>query len=293
MFDFSSLFYQFARTKKTMYALNSVLFLALALSATYWTKFYMDQRYQTLLGASITSEPQATGVGINADDLVSFHLFGNSEAAPSTQQQNIPLSSLNLKLTGVVASDRGGFALISVNGQPQAPFFIGEVVAENAILDSVMPDRVILLRGSSKESLLLDADDSTSLPVPAFGPPQPAPGHVAIPAGSIQNIGNNAYSVPRKVVADNVNNVDLLQQALVVPNKDGGFLVKSIQPGSVFGKLGLRQGDVIRKVNNMPVNSMVDVAQLYRLTGDINRIDNIRVELDRNGSQQTLQYNLH
>jgi len=98
----------------------------------------------------------SSGVGINANELTSYHLFGNTVSSDKTSPENIPLSSLNLKLTGVIASNRGGFALISVNGQAQSQYFLGEEVTQNTVLDEVLPDRVILLRGNSRESLLLD-----------------------------------------------------------------------------------------------------------------------------------------
>ncbi|MGW8247826.1 MAG: type II secretion system protein N [Acidiferrobacterales bacterium] len=266
--------------------MNGTLVLLIVLSTTHWVRLYLDRDYQRLLGSSQYAAEASAGIGINPDELISYNLFGDATPARPASNENIPLSSLNLKLTGVVASDRGGIALISVNGQPQSPFFIGEVVTRNAVLDQVLPDRVILLRGNSRESLLLDNEDQNTLS--PGRPPTPATN----PVNGIQNLGENNYVLPRKAVAQNVNNMDVLKQALIVPNKDGGFLVKEVQENGVFDKLGLQKGDVIRKVNNLAVNSMVDVMQLYRLTNDINKINNIQVEISRGGNDEILYYKL-
>jgi len=292
MFDFNGLLFQFSQSKNAVNVLNGILALLILLSATHWVRLYMDRDYELLLVSSQSTAPGSTGIGINADELISYHLFGAAPASEAVTNKNIPLSSLNLRLTGVVASDRGGFALISVDGQPQAPFFIGEVVTRNAVLDQVLPDRVILLRGSSRESLLLDNDEQGDLHINPAGTPATRSESTLNPADSIRRISENNYSLPKKLVAASVNNSEILNQALIVPNKSGGFLVKNVQQNGVFEKLGLKKDDVIRKVNNLPVNSMVDVMQLYRLTGDINKINNIQIEVSRNGSNQTLFYRL-
>ena len=290
MLDFSGVLHQFSQSRNAVQVLNAILAILIALSAFLWVRVYLDRDYNHLLIASQSSPQNSAGIGINTDELIAYNLFGVSNSTEPTAQRNIPLSSLNLKLTGVVASDRGGFALISVDGNPQSPFFIGESVTQNAVLDQVLPDRVILRRGSSRESLLLDNADqlqgqSAEISTPASSP--------STPGNSIENLGGNNYAVPKAVVVANVNNMEILQQALIVPNKDGGFLVKNVQQNGVFAKLGLRKGDVIKKVNGMPVNTMVDVMQLYRLTNDINKISNIRVELDREGVTRILNYSLN
>jgi len=291
MLDFSGLLHQFSQSRNAVQVLNAVLAILIALSTLLWVRVYLDRDYNRLLMASVSNPQNSSGIGINADELIGYNLFGaSSDTGPATQK-NIPLSSLNLKLTGVVASDRGGFALISVNGQPQTPYFIGEVVTQNAVLDEVLPDRVILRRGGTRESLLLDNDDQLPGQSVDLSLPSPSPGPTN-PVNSIENLGDNKYIVPKNVVASNIDNMGVLQQALIVPNKDGGFLVKNVQQDGVFAKLGLHKGDVIKKVNGMPVNSMVDVMQLYRLTSDINKISNIQVELDREGATRTLNYSL-
>ena len=292
MFDINILLASLTRSRAAVHALNGLILAVLVSSIVYWSFFYMNQRYSALLGGTQSSAAPGSSAGINVDELIANHLFG----VPSTRlgasiQADIPLSSLNLRLTGIIASDRGGFALISVNGQPQTPFFLGEIVVDNALLDAVLPDRVILLRDGIRESLLLDPDHAGS----ADRQPVSAPPHAdhPLPGRSIQEIGNNRFQVSRDEVARNVNNTDILRQALIVPNPKGGFVVKNVQSGSVIENLGLRAGDIITKVNNLEINSMVDVMQLYRLTGDIDKIQNIKVEVTRNGNRETLHYSLN
>jgi len=293
MFNFNGSLHQVSQSKVTIYLLNTILAFLILASAYHWTRLYLDRDYNRLLVASISNNQNAADTSVTASALISYPLFGMAENTGSGLQKDIPLSSLNIKLYGVVASDNGGFALISVNGQPQSAFYVGESVTGDAVLDQVLSDRIILRRGNSRESVFLESVDQLSkqspkMSAPSFG----SSNSKSNPANSIESLGGNKYALPKNVVTENVDNMNVLQQALIVPNEDGGFLVKNVQQNGVFAKLGLRQGDVIKKVNDMPVNTMVDVMQLYRLTKDINKINNIRVELERGGTSQTLNYSL-
>jgi general secretion pathway protein C len=74
-----------------------------------------------------------------------------------------------------------------------------------------------------------------------------------------------------------------------VPNAGGGFLVRELQPGSIYEKLGLRPGDVIRTVNGQPVSSMDDVMRLYQQFGSAERV---QVDVQRGGRSESLYYDM-
>jgi general secretion pathway protein C len=234
--------------------------------------------------------------------LLAANLFG--QAPPSTAQQSldsIPISSLNLVLTGVVAAGGASFALISVNGQAQEPFAIGQEVLSGATLRAVLPDRAILERGGVNEALMLEGmakplPDITLDGLPS-APPAPMPGPVAAqspqPAGAdlgIRQQAPNSFVVPRSTIdAQMQQPQQFLSQAHMVPNAGGGFLVREIQPGSVYEKLGLQVGDVIRSVNGQPVNSVQDAMRSY---AQAKGSGNVRLEIVRAGRPEMLQYNV-
>ena len=80
-----------------------------------------------------------------------------------------------------------------------------------------------------------------------------------------------------------------MSQALIVPNPDGGFLVRQVQAGSLYEKLGLRPGDVIRNVNGQPLTNMDDVMRLYQQFGTAQRV---LVDVQRQGRNETLYYDM-
>ena len=64
------------------------------------------------------------------------------------------------------------------------------------------------------------------------------------------------------------------------------------QPGSVYEKLGVRTGDVIRSVNGQPINNMDEVMKLYQQLGGIDRVGSVAIEVTRGGRTESLQYNI-
>jgi general secretion pathway protein C len=80
---------------------------------------------------------------------------------------------------------------------------------------------------------------------------------------------------------------DFLRQATMIPSKSGGFQVQQIQAGSLYEKLGLRAGDVIKVVNGQPVNSAEDAMRLYQ---QMSNIDAVQLEITRDGKSEHLYY---
>ncbi len=219
--------------------------------------------------------------------LLDTNLFGQAARVPEPSQTPvaaIPTSTLDLTLTGVVAAEAESLALIRVNNEPETPFAIGDQIAHGVTLRAVYPDRAIIQRRELTEALLLE-DVSASLGDAAA---------VSMPstAGTIDSTGGNSFRVNREFVADQLRNPDIFRQALIVPNAGGGFLVRQIQPGSLYEKLGLKVGDVIRKVNGNDINSVDEVLRLYQELGGVDAVADVELEVLRGGRPEQLRYTI-
>jgi len=112
----------------------------------------------------------------------------------------------------------------------------------------------------------------------------------APPLAGIRGSGSN-FTVERNTLTQQMQKPEFLTQALMVPNAGGGFLVREIQPGSVYEKLGVRTGDVIRSVNGQPINNMEEVMKLYQQLGA--STGGQPGDRDhRGGRTESLQYNI-
>lgn len=270
----------------TPIAANVVALLLLTYSLTQWGWRLMQPAptLETPVAAPIVDS------GAELRQLTSANLFGQVELAAGQvhlSPDTIPLTSLNLILTGVMPIGAEGFAIMSVNGEPETSFAIGEEILAGANLQAVYSDRAILRRNGLLEAVILK-EGAALAEGSVIASPQ-----VRQEAGisGIRSSGNN-YTVERSLITQQMQRPEFLSQALMVPNAGGGFLVREIQPGSVYEKLGMRPGDVIRSVNGQPINNMEEVMKLYQQLGGVNRVGNLSIEVMRGGRTESLQYNI-
>jgi general secretion pathway protein C len=82
-------------------------------------------------------------------------------------------------------------------------------------------------------------------------------------------------------------------QARIVPAfKDGqseGFKLFSIRPDSIYTKIGVQNGDVIKRINGYDLNSPEKALEIYSKLKEASRID---IEIDRNGTSLSKTYTI-
>jgi general secretion pathway protein C len=212
--------------------------------------------------------------------LASVQLFGRAAPRGPAAEASVAPSNLNMTLTGVAAREKSGCALVIVQGQPEAAFCAGDEISPGVRLDSVQRDRIVIVRGGAREAVLMKDAEAT--------PGVPAAAAAASPPPMVQSAGDRQI-VDRRQLQQQLGRPEFLGQAVIVPSPGGGFLVREMQPGSLYEKLGLRPGDVIRTVNGQPVSSMDDVMRLYQQFGSAERV---QVDVQRGGRSESLYYDM-
>jgi general secretion pathway protein C len=159
-------------------------------------------------------------------------------------------------------------------------------------------ERVIILNNNRKEYIDGTPGDGAAPPVAVASAPARAENDAPPPALSmgtnIKQNTENDYEVPRAEVDKALNNLnDIAMQARIVPAfKDGvaqGFKLFSIRPDSLYTKIGVQNGDVIKRINGYDMNSPEKALEIYSKLKESARID---IELDRNGSSVKKTYNI-
>ncbi|HTQ72848.1 MAG TPA: type II secretion system protein N [Burkholderiales bacterium] len=249
-----------------------------AIAALLWLCFALAQGTWRLLQPASPAVARSEIESVDLSVLPRSQLFGPAPAK-GAEEANLAPSNLNITLTGVAVQPGGGCALLVVQGQPESAYCAGEELTPGVRLDTVEKDRIVILRNGAREAVpLKDIDKVAGLVVqPALHSPIVQPG----PSGG--------QLIDRRQLQQQLGKPEFLSQALIVPNADGGFLVRQIQPGSLYEKLGLRPGDVIRNVNGQALTSMEDVMRLYQQFGSAQRV---LVEVQRQGRNETLYYDM-
>jgi general secretion pathway protein C len=205
-------------------------------------------------------------------------------------------TSLRLKLLGTLVSTLPGWSIGSIldlNNQKSSTVMIGDRV-QNAEVLSIQRDKVIIANNGRREFIGAEAGDGAPQPPPiATTRPVTEPSGQPYGAG-IKALDDNNYEVPRSEVDRALANLnDLAMQARIVPAfKDGqaeGFKLFSIRPDSLYSKIGIVNGDVIKRINGFEMNSPEKALEVYTKLKDTNRID---IEVDRNGQSLRKTYNV-
>jgi general secretion pathway protein C len=229
-------------------------------------------------------------------------LVQEPSATPAYDENAEPVKSgLRVKLLGtLVASDKyWSFASVQdMTTQRSMTYMVGDRILGAEVID-IQRERVIVINAGRKEFIDGQPGDG-SMPAPTFVAPTPVA--EAKPAGApnsglgngIRALNENEYEVPRAEIDRTLGNLnEVAMQARIVPAfKDGqaqGFKLFSIRPDSIYSKIGVQNGDVIRRINGFDLNSPEKALEVYSKLKESSRIE---IEIERNGAPIRKTYNV-
>src|SRR5213592_2206048 len=193
-------------------------------------------------------------------------------------------SHARLRLWGVGLQGREARAVIEDTATHRQELYrVGDQVG-GARIASIDWDRVTLEGDGGEEVLELS---------PPAAPPSPdAP--AARADDRIRRTAENAFVVDRREVAGAVDNVSGLMTQLraVAEVRDGrpaGFRLFQIRDDSLFARLGLRNGDVVERVNGAQV---ADPAALLGFLQRLRTEPRVALDIVRGDAPRTLVYDL-
>jgi general secretion pathway protein C len=210
---------------------------------------------------------------------------------------------LDIRLRGTIISPQSNqsYAILeTIKTRQQDLYRVGDQI-DDAELVEVAPEEIHLLRDGTVEKLkIVDTDTgSTSNAQPALRNPRQQRATRTAPKPETskiaQAVGANRFIVNREVLNQDISDLySLMSQVHVQPflkdNQPHGFRVSSVQPNGVFYQLGIRNNDVVVKLNGVAVRQPDDIMGLYR---QIQELDTVTVEVERRGRPMTLTYSLH
>ncbi len=229
-----------------------------------------------------------------------------AEKKPAAEETTGPLQTSSLaqrfELVGtVVASNRAESVAVvqeRAGAQDSKIYLIGDKLGDEADILAVEPTRIVLEVAGRKEQIAIELEGDQpganagfrAVGASAVSPPPPPGGDAA--AEGIRRNPDGTYTLDSRMVEGQLANLsELLTQARAVPNfedgKTNGFRLFSIKRGSIFDQIGLRNGDVIRKVNS---NELNDPAVALNVFQELRSSRDFQVTVMRNNHEETLSY---
>ncbi|MFN7684322.1 MAG: type II secretion system protein GspC [Oligoflexia bacterium] len=167
------------------------------------------------------------------------------------------------------------------------PVRIDDEIPSKAKIIKIEPRKVIFINTSSGRREFVELPEELDANLPRVGL---APSKAS---GSIERQGNN-FNVPKneldRAFAD-LNSV--LTQARAVPHYENGvpagYKLFQVMPEGFFGKLGLKDQDIICGIDGQPVN---DPAKALELLGQLRTANHIELCVKRDGKTQNFAYDV-
>ncbi|HSH68916.1 MAG TPA: type II secretion system protein GspC, partial [Deferrisomatales bacterium] len=175
----------------------------------------------------------------------------------------------------------------------------GQPVTEGAILTQVLADRIRVDRQGIVQEYLLYPPETAAQASPrdrrGRAPVRPEPEPVAEETSdTIRSVGEDKWLIDSREVEEATANMSrLMTQVRVVPNfTDGqpdGFKVFAIRPGSLFAKIGLQNGDVLKRINGVEIQGPEQAFEAYQRLKDET---SIQIDLSRRDANHTFNYEI-
>jgi len=275
------------KEEKKIYSL--VLIALLTVSA-----YFLADTVDALIGRSLEAAPKAASPlelsrpvlepRRELSDYASIldrGLFGEGKG-PSGRTQAVAPSTY--VLIGTIEGEHFSGAVLDSPAFPQAFYRLNEKLPDGSRIVKVRRDSVSLklADGSVTEIQMVD-DAKIVMATPS-----------AEGSTGVRQLSKDKWMLDQREVAASTENMSqILTQARALPymeaGKTIGFRISEIADGSIYEKIGIKNGDVIQKVNAQEVD---DPGKFFQLYQGLKEEKNITIDLLRNGQRQTLNYEI-
>jgi len=233
--------------------------------------------------------------------VANLHLFGVANKKPVTQVAPIdaPKTGLKLTLKGVfaVSSPEQAMALIADARGEEKVYKKSETIFSGVTLYEIYPDKVILERSGSFETLNLPREENG--PVRSSGSQARTSTRTTRPAAESTSsdvvrtrtirAGKRLENLKTQLAEDPAA---FMQEVRIEPVYDDSQQMKGIKFGhndrQVMSALGLRPGDVIVEINGQAVSPTA----MTELLGQLSSLTELNLGIERNGHRENLNINM-
>ncbi|MBI5135841.1 MAG: PDZ domain-containing protein [Nitrospirae bacterium] len=194
--------------------------------------------------------------------------------------------NLNVRLTGTVVgvtADQSYAFILDVAKRDESLYKVGDRILAEAVVASIGRDEVRLVRGGAEQILRMFAAEA-----------EPEPVAVSAVPSAVGAVDVGVYQIDRGEVEEALTDIPkLLTQARLLPNfragVTDGFRIFNIVPDSLFAKIGLQNGDVLHRINDVEIK---DPTKFMEVFNDLRDASSITLDLVRGKDRKTIEYEI-
>lgn len=290
------------RSQRLISLVNIALGAGLIISGLVLVRDAVTLAYRETKGASLEADKQrearlgqkkraflayAPILGNNVFGFSAGQLRPLSAGPEATSQVVSPVERVDIALMGTVSwPGRFGYAVVMDDSGRQNVYKTGDYILGAGLLKKVEKDRIFIESGGKEVEVALVETASVkeiTRPTGRRGArkgdfaKKTAEGSYVIDRKAIQS----ALEKPRQIMTD----ARLLPH--VVDGKQKGFVIREIKPGGVYQSLGLKNGDILLRVNEFSISDPETALQAFTA---LRGMDRIELDVVRGGSTMNLTY---
>ena len=282
--------------QRTIFLVNLVLitlgaYFGAGLCYEIWGLQVQPSYLDPVPSATAAVTPQASAKPYTAYRPILQRDLFKAQKAPETagRQTNINVeemeeTKLQLKLWGTVTGDaRQSYAVIEDSPKREQNLYRGGDSIQDATVKAILRAKVVLSVNGQDQVLAMEE-------LKQSGPQRssPAGGRTAAsaPRGPVRA---QRVSLRRNMIDNAIQDVSKLMTDIKIQPNDDGLALSQIKPNSIFRRMGLRNGDVLKSVDGQEIRSVDDALKLYE---SLKSADNVSVVLQRRGTERTINYNI-
>jgi general secretion pathway protein C len=244
---------------------------------------------------ALTSPPVQQRLPLSAYAVIHTKDIFNAVKAPAPKEGlAVTVHNGVFKLWGTAMRDHdNAFAIIEdQSSRAQGLYREGQTIAPGVTLVQVDWGQVIIEREGRQETLVLPTDTSSP---PSTQVAKAPPASQSDAATGVSQVAPDTFQLDRQEVDRAMTNLnEIFTQVRAVPysTPDGitqGFRLFSIKAESLIDRLGLKNGDIVQRVNGIEIS---DPSTAFTLLQDLQGYSQVRVDVLRNHQPVTLSYEI-
>jgi general secretion pathway protein C len=279
-----------------IFALIFLLLLAWLAARFSWLLLPAAPATTVIVPVGVANAPVSSTQDIQR--LVDARLFGqyqpkSAEPVPVQTVTDAPQTSLNLKLTGVVATatkPEQGTAVIENSGVEQVYAIDEQIEGTSAVLKQVLEDRVLLQVSGRMETLMLDGVEYQKLSEVNGAVDESGLAEVAPAPESYSPAADEVASMRREMLNEPAKFFDYVR--ITPRHRNGQMYGYALLPGKdaeLFARMGLKPNDVAIEINGVRLN---DMQQAYGVINELREASQASIKIERDGEIRDIQVNL-
>lgn len=236
---------------------------------------------------------------VNVRALQALNIFGDRAAPDAVAQTdfNAPETTLNVRLVGLVASDRAELsAAIIEQGGNQRTYVVGERITNSrASVEQILPDRVLLDNGGRREVLYIEGRDGQETALRTFPSQATATNSNTGTAAPVQVTLDDSEEMTAAVASVRDDPSALLELISITPLRENvpgqgpqviGYRLQPRENIELFAALGLQAGDIAVQINGF---DLTDAAQALAAMNELEDASRAIIQVRRNNELVDLE----